>query len=105
MADNTTNSNRKASISKAGKRSGSPVWPAAITPERQAAKELGEQQFIANKQLTTEREKTIIVFEPKLGQFVYRIKKITVSAEYIYDPTRGRVVYIPSFKEKTIKGS
>jgi hypothetical protein len=94
----TGSSVRIAQVAKAGKRSGSTVWPIPASPERLAAKEQGEQQFIANKQLTVEREATIIVFEPKISQFVYRTKKITLSTEYVYDPTRGRVVYSPSFK-------
>jgi len=96
-------SNRKAQVAKAGKRSGNTVYPASASPERLAAKELGEKQFIANKQLTVEREGTIIVFDQKTKTFVYKTKKITLSAEYVYDANRGRVVYSPSFKGKTDK--
>lgn len=97
------NSNRVAKVAKAGKRSGNTVWPTSATPERLTAKEKGETQFVSNKQLTVEREATIIVFEPKLNQFVYRMKKIILNTEHVYDPTRGRVVYSPSFKEKSSK--
>lgn len=96
-------SNREAKVAKAGKRSGSTVWPASASAERLAAKEKGEQQFVSDKQLTVEREGTVIVFDQKLGQFVYRTKKVVLSAEHIYDTNRGRVVYSPSFKEKTNK--
>lgn len=92
--------NREAKVAKAGKRSGNTVWPAVATVERLAAKEQGERQFISSKQLTVEREATIIVFDQKLNKFVYRTKKIILPAEHVYDPTRGRVVYSPSFKEK-----
>lgn len=103
MPKHKGSSNREAKISKAGKRSGQTTWPAPASKERQAAKEEGEQQFVANKPLTVDREATIIVYEPKIGQFVYRLKKVTMPAEYVYDPTRGRVVYSPSFKEKASK--
>lgn len=96
-------SNRVAQVAKAGKRSGSTEWPASASAERLAAREQGETQFIANKQLTVEREGTIIVFDQKLGKYVYRTKKITLPAEYIFDAHRGRVVYSPSFKEKSSK--
>lgn len=96
-------SNRDAKVAKAGKRSGQTIWPAVASAERLAAKERGEQQFISDKQLTVEREGTVIVFDQKLGKFVYRTKKIVVSAEHVYDAKRGRVVYSPSFKEKASK--
>lgn len=96
-------SNRDAKIAKAGKRSGMTTWPAPATSERQAGKVQGEQQFVANRQLTVDRESTVIVYDQKTGQFVYRLKKVTLPAEYIYDASRGRVVYSPSFKEKTNK--
>lgn len=94
----TGNSNRVAKVAKAGKRSGNNTWPVPATPERLAAKEQGEQQFISQKQLTVEREATIIVYEKALQAFVYRMKKITLPTEHVYDPTRGRVVYSPSYK-------
>lgn len=99
---NSGSSNRVAQVAKAGKRSGSTEWPAPASAERLAAKEQGESQFIANKQLSVEREATIIVFDQKLGQFVYRTKKVTLPAEYVYDDSRARVVYSPSFKEKPV---
>lgn len=95
--------NREAKVAKAGKRSGNTVWPAPASPDRIAAQEQGEQQFVSNKQLTVEREAMTIVYDKALQAFVYRSKKITLPAEYIYDPTRGRVVYSPSFKEKASK--
>lgn len=95
--------NREAKVAKAGKRSGSQVYPAPISSERRAAKEQGEQQFVANQQLTVTREVEIIEYDKALQAFVYRTKKLIKSAEYVYDPTRGRVVYSPSFKEKASK--
>ena len=103
MPKNQGNSNRVAQVAKAGKRSGQTTWPASASSERLAAKEQGEQQFISPNQLTVEREATIIVFDQKLGQFVYRTKKVILSTEHVYDPFRGRVVYSPSYKEKTHK--
>lgn len=96
----TGNSSRIATVAKAGKRAGSTVWPASASAERLAAKEQGEQQFVSQRQLTVEREATIIVYDKALQAFVYRTKKITLPTEHVYDPTRGRVVYSPSFKEK-----
>ncbi len=100
---NQGSSNRVASVAKAGKRSGQPTWPAPASSERIAAREQGEQQFVANKQLTVEREVTKIEYDKALKGFVERTRKITSSAEYLYDPNRGRVVYSPSFKEKASK--
>jgi hypothetical protein len=94
------NSNREAKVAKAGKRSGNTIWPASATAERLTAKEQGEQQFVSQKQLTVERQDTIIVYDKALQAFVYRPKKTVISTEHVYDPTRGRVVYSPSFKEK-----
>lgn len=100
---NSGSSNREAKVAKAGKRSGHQVYPAPISSERRAAKEAGNQQFISKEPLTVEREATVIVFEPKIGQFVYRTKKITLPAEYVGDPSRGRVVFNPYYKEKSSK--
>jgi hypothetical protein len=100
---NAGSSNRVAQVAKAGKRSGSTVWPASASPERLAAKEQGEKQFISPSQLTVEREGTVIVFDQKLGKFVYRTKKIVLSTEHVFDATRDRVVYSPSYKEKSSK--
>lgn len=93
-------SNREAKVAKAGKRSGNTVWPAPISSERRAAKEQGEQQFVAKDQLTVTREVPVLMWDKALGGAVIRTKKVTSSAEYVFDPTRGRVVYSPSFKEK-----
>jgi hypothetical protein len=103
MPKNQGSSNREAKVAKAGKRSGNTEYPAMISAERRAAKEQGEQQFVSTKQLTVERAVTEIVFDKALGAFVYRTKKLISSAEHLFDPTRGRVVYSPSFKEKTSK--
>lgn len=91
---------RKSQVAKAGKRSGQPVYPAAISNERRAAKEQGEQQFVATHQLTVEREATIIVHDKALKGFVERTKKITLAADYAWDSSRGRVISSPKFKEK-----
>lgn len=105
---NSGSGDRKSQTAKAGKRSGQPIWPAPLSSERRAAKEQGEQQFISQKQLTVERDGlgwgpdgSVIVYDKALKAFVYRNKKVTLSTDYVYDATRGRVVYSPSFKEKT----
>lgn len=103
MPKNSGSSNREAKVAKAGKRSGSTVWPAPASSERLAAKEQGERQFIAKQQMNVEREATVIVYDKALQGFVYRTKKITLPAEYVFDASRGRVVYSPSFKEKSSK--
>jgi hypothetical protein len=100
---NSGSSNRVAQVAKAGKRSGSTEWPAPASAERLAAKEQGEKQFVSPNQLTVEREATIIVFDQKLDRFVYRTKKVVLTTEHVYDDSRARVVYSPSFKEKTNK--
>lgn len=103
MPKNSGSSNREAKVAKAGKRSGQTVWPAPASSERLAAKEQGEAQFVANKQLTVEREVEVLVWDKALQGAVIRTKKITATAEYVYDADRGRVVYSPSFKEKSSK--
>lgn len=95
--------NREAKVAKAGKRSGHTVYPAPISPERRAAKEQGEQQFVAKEQLTVTREIEVLVWDKALGGAVFRTKKITKEADYVFDASRGRVVYSPSFKEKASK--
>lgn len=96
-------SERVAKISKAGKRSGNQVWPAPISSERRAAKEQGEAQFVAKEQLVVVDEVQVIAFDQKLGRFVYRDKKVHTTVEFKNDPARDRVVYSPSFKEKSSK--
>lgn len=96
-----SSSDRSATVSKAGKRSGNTVWPTPASPERLAAKEQGNQQFVSPNQLTVEREGTVIVYDQKIDQFVYRTKKVTLTTEHVFDPSRGRVVYSPSFKERS----
>jgi hypothetical protein len=100
---NSGSSNREASVAKAGKRSGQTIWPAPASSERLAGKEQGEQQFVANKQLTVEREVTRLEWDKALKGAVIRTRKITTTAEYLFDSSRGRVVYSPSFKEKGSK--
>lgn len=103
MGKAQSSGNREAKVAKAGKRSGHQVYPAPISSERRAAKEQGEQQFVAKEQLTVTREYEKIEYDKALGAFVYRIKKVTTPAEYVFDVNRGRVVYSPSFKEKVSK--
>lgn len=93
-------SDRKSASSKAGKRHGHVDYPALASPEKLAAQEQGEQQFVAQQALSVEREGTVIVYDKALKSFVYRTKKVTIPTEFIYDATRGRVVYSPSYKEK-----
>lgn len=93
-------SDRKSQTAKAGKRHGHVDYPAMATVEKLAARELGEQQFVAQQSLSVEREGTVIVYDKVLKAFVYRTKKVTVPTEHIYDASRGRVVYNPKFKEK-----
>jgi hypothetical protein len=100
---NSGSSNREAKVAKAGKRSGNTVWPAPISSERRAGKDQGEQQFVAKEQITVQREIPWIVYDKALQAFVYSTKKITIPAEYVFDASRGRVVYSPSFKEKSSK--
>lgn len=100
---NSGSSNREAKVAKAGKRSGHQEYPASISSERRAGKDQGEQQFVAKEQLTVTHEVTKIEYDKALGAYVYRTKKVTTPAEYVFDVARGRVVYSPSFKEKTSK--
>ncbi len=100
MSKSNNSGDRSSKVAKAGKRSGNVTYPAPASKEKLTAQELGEQQFVSNRQLTVEREGTVIVFDKVSKSFVYRTKKVTLPAEYIYDPTRGRVVYSPSFKGK-----
>lgn len=102
-AKSSSAGNREAKVAKAGKRSGNQVYPAPISSERRAAKEQGEQQFIAKEQLTVARDVELIVYDKALGGFVYRTKKVIKEADYVFDANRGRVVYSPSFKEKVNK--
>lgn len=100
---NSGSSNREAKVAKAGKRSGHQEYPAPISSERRAGKEQGEQQFVAKEQLTVTHEYEKIEYDRALGAFVYRTRKITTPAEFVFDASRGRVVYSPSFKEKVSK--
>lgn len=94
-------SDRKSQTAKAGKRHGHVTYPPTMaSAERQAAREQGEQQFVATRQLTVEREATIIVYDKALKGFVYRTKKITLPTESVFDANRGRLVNSPRFKEK-----
>ena len=90
---------RKSQVAKAGKRSGQAVYPAPISAERLRAKEAGEQQFQSPRQLTVERENTVIVHDKALKGFVERTKKVTINADYAWDVSRGRVISSPRFKE------
>ena|ERR1051325_5462915 len=91
-----TSGDRKSQSAKAGKRHGHVNYPPTMaSPERQAAKDQGEQQFIAKNQLTVEREATIIVWDKPSRSFVYKTKKITLPTDSIYDSTRGRLINSP----------
>ena len=97
---NSGSGDRKSQTAKAGKRHGHVTYPPTMaSAERQAAREMGEQQFLAPRQLTVEREATIIVYDKALKSFVYRTKKITLPTDSIYDPKRGRLINSPRFKE------
>lgn len=89
--------------SKAGKRHGAINYPATLSPERQRAKDMGEQQFVSPKQLTVSYEKPVLEWDKALKGAVIRTKMVTVSTEHVLDEKRGRVVYSPSFKEKSSK--
>lgn len=94
-------SDRASKVAKAGKRHGHVNYPPTMaSPERQAARAQGEQQFVATRQLTVEREATIIVYDKALKAFVYRMKKITLPTDSVYDPKRGRLINSPRFSEK-----
>lgn len=90
------NSNREAKIAKAGKRSGGWNEPPAPKAENRAAREAGEQQFIAKQQLFIERPK--IVFDKNKMRFIEKLVQIPV--DQIFDPARGRLVRSPIFKDK-----
>lgn len=90
---------RKSSSAKAGKRHGTITYPAPISSERFAAKEQGEQQFVAKKQLTAQREVNVLVWDKALRGVVMRPRNVTVSADYAWDADRGRIVSSPKFKE------
>lgn len=94
-------SDRKSQSAKAGKRHGHITYPPARTSaERQAARDQGEQQFVAKNQLTVEREIPWIVYDKALKSFVSSTKKITLPADHVFDLKRGRLVNSPSrFKE------
>ena len=100
MPKNQRSGDRKAQVAKAGKRSGNQTYPAPISSERRAAKEQGEQQFSSRQQLTVQREVPWIFYDKALGGFFQGTKKLTANVEHVFDPSRGRVVYSPSFKEK-----
>lgn len=93
-------SDRKSLTAKAGKRHGHVNYPAMASAEKLAAQEQGEQQFVAKRQLTVERESTSIVYDKALKAFVYRTKKITIPTDSVVDPSRGRLVNSPRFKER-----
>lgn len=93
-------SDRSSKVAKAGKRHGHVNYPAMASAEKIAAQDQGEQQFVAQRALSVEREGTVIVWDKALKAFVYRTKKVTIPTEFVYDPSRGRVVYSPSFKAK-----
>lgn len=100
MAKESSPGARKSLIAKAGKRRGQVNYPMMASNEKLASQEQGEQQFVSNKQLTVDREATIIVYDKVTKKFEYKTKKITLPTEYVYDKNRKRVVYSPSYKEK-----
>lgn len=93
-------SDRKSQTAKAGKRHGHIDYPAMASADKIAAQEQGEQQFVAKRQLTVEREATVIVYDKALKAFVYRTKKITIPTDSVLDTNRGRLVNSPRFKER-----
>lgn len=103
MGKKSTGNAGRSGPAKAGKRHGNITYPSNASPERIRAKEQGESQFIARKQLTVPVEKTVIEYDKALKAFVYRTKTIHISTEFVLDPRRGRVVYSPSYKEKSSK--
>lgn len=92
-------SSSNSTTAKAGKKHGNITYPAPISPERRAGKDGGEQQFVAKETLTHRSEKTIIVFDKQLGQYVYNTKTINTPVEFAFDASRGRVISSPKFKE------
>lgn len=98
---NSGSSDRASKVAKAGKRHGHVNYPPTMaTAEKQAARDQGEQQFLATRQLTVEREATIIVYDKALKAFVYRTKKITIPTDSVLDTSRGRLINSPRFKEQ-----
>lgn len=96
-------SDRENRLAKAGKKSGGFTMPPAPIPDRQLARDNGEQQFTAKQHLTVEREVTGIVYDKTLKLFVNRTRTITVAVDHLFDPTRGRLVLSPIFREKKEK--
>jgi len=91
---------------KAGKRSGQTVYPEPISVERRAAKDQGEQQFIAKQQLTAVVSVPVLkelVWDKALRGAVIRPKTVTVPTDYTMDASRGRIVSSPKFTEKVGK--
>lgn len=98
---NGGSSDRKSQTAKSGKRHGHVTYPPVMAShETMAAREQGEQQFFAPRQLTVEREVTTIVHDKVLNGFVYRTKKITIPVDHVFDETRGHAVSSPKFSEK-----
>lgn len=90
---------RKSSSAKAGKRHGTVTYPAPLSSERRAAKEQGEQQFVAKATQTVVLEREVLEWDKALRGAVLRTKKVTVPTEHIWDANRGRVIVSPRFKE------
>lgn len=98
MSKKGTN-DRSAKVAKAGKRSGGFISPPPLNLDKLAAREAGEQQFIAPKQLTVEKE--VNKFDQNKMRFITR--KVQVPVDFIFDATRGRAVMSPRFQGKKEK--
>lgn len=90
-------SDRAAKIAKAGKRSGTATYPAAVTAEKRAGQESGDQQFVSKTQQYVEQEK--IVFDKNKMRFV--TKRVQVPVDFTYDESRKHWVMSPVFKERS----
>lgn len=86
---------RSSAKAKAGKRHGPFVMPPDPNPDKLAARERGEKQFVTSTQQYVEQN--VNTYDKK-GQF-FRQKVIAVSVGYSFDEQRGRILRSP-VKEK-----
>lgn len=100
MASKGSN-DRAAKIAKAGKRSGSAVYPATISAEKRAGQEAGDQQFISKTQQYVEQEK--IVFDKNKMRFV--TKRVQVPVDFTYDESRRHWVMSPVLKTAVVRSN
>jgi hypothetical protein len=84
--------NKGGYVAKAGKKAGSYQDPPPINPEKQLARELGNQQFQSRVVLTVPDTK--IVFDQKTQRFVAKVFDAPVS--FLYDTHRKQFIHSPT---------